>query len=223
MLYKLDLHIHTKASKCFKDEKLSNAEINNAIVKQAKNKVLDLIAVTDHYTFKNYQEIKDAARKENIKVVPGMEFSLKAKTPEKVSLIALFDEQIEPFHLKNKIFSRLNIPPEAEGNGYFLIENGIPEILDMVRENKGLVFSAHQDKNEGRMLFVPDLVKCGINLFDLRDPAGKDEFSEKFSKYNIIPLTFSDSHKIEDVGKYFMELPLDKCSFFGFKNYINSL
>ena len=76
MKYKIDLHIHTKASRCFKGNGLDNDEVNRAIVKQAKNKGLGLIAVTDHYTLKNYSDIKTIALEENINVLPGMELSI---------------------------------------------------------------------------------------------------------------------------------------------------
>lgn len=224
MIVRLDLHIHTKASKCFEDENFGgNAFVNKAIIQQAKNRGLNLIAITDHYTLKNYLEVKAIGLKENIEVIPGMEFSIKANTPDKVSLIALFNENIDPLHLEYKILHGLNIPPEAQGNGYFSIENDISKILDVVEKNNGLLISTHQDKNEERQSFIPILIEKGIKLFDLRYPKKRESFLKKFGKYNVIPLTFSDAHKINDVGKYFMELPLSECSFFGFKKYINGI
>lgn len=251
MKCKLDLHIHTKASKCFKDDNQDNDSVNRAIIQKAKNKRLDLIAVTDHYTLKNYAGIKAIGLKENIKVLPGIELSIslvrnadkktknqiyktenllensisngvKTDTPEKLSLVVIFSEKNDLKNLENKLLSELKVPDNENGNGKFLIDKKLSDVVKILNKYNGLIISAHQDKNESRMLSIPILIKLGICLFDLRYPEKKEEFIERYSRYNIVPLTFSDCHEVNNVGKYSMGLSLTECSFDGFKEYLES-
>jgi hypothetical protein len=223
MTYKLDLHIHTKASNCFKSDNLDNDGVNRSIIQQAKNMSLDMIAVTDHYTLKNYSGIKAIGAKENIKVIPGMELSLKTNLPDKLSLIIIFSENISMDPVESKLLSELKIPDEEKGNGRFLIDMKLSDVMNILNKHNGLIISAHQDKNESRMLSIPALIKHGICLFDLRYPEKKEGFMERYSRYNIVPLTFSDCHEVNNVGKYCMSLSLRECSLDGFKGYLENI
>ncbi|SFO21572.1 hypothetical protein SAMN04487831_11248 [Pseudobutyrivibrio sp. UC1225] len=58
---KMDLHIHTPASKCYLDEKTDETYMN--ILKEAVKKNVNIIAITDHNTiagYKHFFEIKDS-------------------------------------------------------------------------------------------------------------------------------------------------------------------
>ncbi len=221
--YRIDLHIHTSASRCFKSQNLSLQKINQQIIKEARQKRLDLIAITDHYSLKNVKNIQMIAVTEGITVLPGIEFSIKTHLPEKVSLLAIFDEKADLVDIENEVLLKLGISPENFGNGTLLINKPIADILKLINKFNGLIISSHQDKNESRMSLIPTLIGQGITLFDLRHPEKKDDFMENFAKHNIIPLTFSDAHKISDIGKYFMELPIPITSFNNLKKYLRNL
>lgn len=62
--YKCDFHLHTNASKCFKDDNYSHENFIDKVVDQG----LDCIAITDHNTAKNIDGIKKAAKQKNINV-----------------------------------------------------------------------------------------------------------------------------------------------------------
>lgn len=66
---KLDLHLHTPASECFADRSVSA----QAIVKEALEKGLDGIAVTDHNSGAWVDEVKQAATGSGLVVFPGCE------------------------------------------------------------------------------------------------------------------------------------------------------
>lgn len=53
--YKMDLHIHTPASSCFKGENSEEEYIN--ILKEAKAKNINIIAITDHNTVAGYEKL----------------------------------------------------------------------------------------------------------------------------------------------------------------------
>jgi len=52
---KIDLHIHTPASKCYKGNK-DNSEFLN-ILRKAKNEELKIIAITDHNSIQGYKKL----------------------------------------------------------------------------------------------------------------------------------------------------------------------
>lgn len=65
-MFKYDLHTHTKASSCsgMSPEKL---------VETALSRNLDGIAVTDHDTMENVEEVRGIAEGENLRVISGVE------------------------------------------------------------------------------------------------------------------------------------------------------
>lgn len=63
--YRIDLHIHTPASKCYRGENTDDEFLN--ILKKAKKEKLEIIAITDHNTIEGYEKlivIKDEIQKD---------------------------------------------------------------------------------------------------------------------------------------------------------------
>lgn len=56
-LYKVDLHIHTPASKCYQGAKTDDEYIQ--ILKRANENNLDIIAITDHNSIEGYMKLMD--------------------------------------------------------------------------------------------------------------------------------------------------------------------
>lgn len=69
MYTKGDFHIHTTAS----DGRLTPTEV----VKLAKRNKVDIIAITDHNTTKGIPEAIEAGKKYGVKVIPGIELSVR--------------------------------------------------------------------------------------------------------------------------------------------------
>lgn len=83
---KIDLHIHTPASRCFKDKTVTPTDLINQALKQK----LDAIAITDHNSGAWIDDVKKAA-KDKIVVFPGVEISSTGGEMGVVHIIALFD------------------------------------------------------------------------------------------------------------------------------------
>ena len=81
---KADLHIHTPASEDM-DEKWSNSTAED-LVAIAIEKGLDVIAITDHNTAAWCDDVRAAASRTSLTVLPGVEIS----TPQG-HILALFD------------------------------------------------------------------------------------------------------------------------------------
>ena len=85
-----DLHIHTSYS-------WDGTSTMSAIMQSAKNKKLNVIAITDHDTIAGHDEARELAPKYNMQVIPGIEIStadghllayfINKKIPAKLSLI----------------------------------------------------------------------------------------------------------------------------------------
>ena len=69
---KFDLHIHTPASKCFYNKKVTPEQI----IQKAIQMDLSAIAITDHNTGEWVDKIKIAANKTNLAVFPGVEITV---------------------------------------------------------------------------------------------------------------------------------------------------
>ncbi len=77
----IDLHVHTTAS----DGTFSPSQI----VKIASELKLKAIAITDHDTVDGIEEALEAAKKENIEIIPGIEFSTEIYN-ESIHIVGLF-------------------------------------------------------------------------------------------------------------------------------------
>lgn len=84
---KADLHTHTTASDGF----LTPAEL----VKRAKKKGLETLAITDHDSIKGFLEGKETADEVGIELIPGVEFTAIWDDREVHLLAYLFDEENE--------------------------------------------------------------------------------------------------------------------------------
>ena len=82
--YKCDFHLHTSGSECFEDKTITADEW----VKEAINKELDCVAVTDHNTGSNIDEIIERAKETSLTVFPGVEITCDTS---KIHLLILFD------------------------------------------------------------------------------------------------------------------------------------
>jgi len=82
--HKWDLHIHSNAS----DGKATPQQI----IAKAKEKGLSVIAITDHHTVRNVDEIKRLGLENGIHVISGVEF--RTEYGEKsVHIIGLFPDE----------------------------------------------------------------------------------------------------------------------------------
>lgn len=99
---KWDLHIHSNAS----DGDGTPLEI----ITKAKEKGLSVIALTDHHTAKNIDEIKREGIKQGITVISGIEFRTEYGN-KSVHMIGLFPDVHENTILNSKALHDLILSP----------------------------------------------------------------------------------------------------------------
>lgn len=103
MKFKMDLHIHTPASKCYKGQK-SDMEYFE-ILRSASEQNLDIIAITDHNTVAGYERLMQLKEDVNKKI--GF---LEAYQNESYRMKADYDDMAK----KKKMFDNILILPGVE-------------------------------------------------------------------------------------------------------------
>ena len=95
---KIDLHIHTSASK--KDGAIvannTVENIENILIPKLLENEVDMVALTDHNTFsiEHYKKLKSFENKGLKKVLPGIEFDVK-KHKHRFHVVVIFDDSLE--------------------------------------------------------------------------------------------------------------------------------
>jgi len=159
---KWDLHIHSLAS----DGSSSCLEI----VKVSIEKGLSAIALTDHHTAKNIDEIKEIGQKLGLSVISGIEFRTEYGD-KSVHLIGLFPDQYNGIMLNTKSLTELILNPlglsetiiiskgkeskpginneQAFKEGMFLVQVDFKKAANLIHDNGGLVIVHNGSKENG--------------------------------------------------------------------------
>jgi PHP family Zn ribbon phosphoesterase len=172
---KVDLHIHTPASKCYKGKKDDGEYLN--ILRKAKKEKLKIIAITDHNSIQGYKKLvelknalinerktlsaitdSDQSKKrlkeietdlllfEDILVLPGIEF----ETRPGIHLLVIFssDTRIE---IIDKFLMDGGYGPQncGEEEPRILANWDIFNFFDECKKLNCLVIDAHTDSNKG--------------------------------------------------------------------------
>ena len=131
--YVAELHLHTVVSPCAAVEM-----IPPLIVREALNRSINLIAVTDHNTSANVGAVQRAAVGTDLSVLPGMEL----QTREEVHLLCLFDTLDQSAAWQALVEARL--PPLENNIEYFGEQFVVDETGEFIRrETQLLLTSAH--------------------------------------------------------------------------------
>lgn len=99
---KWDLHIHSNAS--------DGNGTPQQIIEKAKEKGLSVIALTDHHTVKNIDEIKKLGNENNITVISGIEFRTEYGS-KSVHMIGLFPDEYNGIKLTQQALNDLILVP----------------------------------------------------------------------------------------------------------------
>lgn len=137
---KLDLHVHTPASRCYEFPDHTAEEI----VQAALQKGLDGIAVTDHNTAAWIEAMQQATASTPLTIFPGVEIS----THEGYHVVALFDEDVQQAEVES-FLGGIGIKAQDHGRSDVLCQKSVYEVLDLIHEWDGLAILAHIDAHKG--------------------------------------------------------------------------
>src|ERR1035437_1528343 len=142
---RLDLHLHTPASRCFGDKSVTP----EAIVAEAKRKGLSGFAVTDHNSGAWIYLVKAAAEQANLVVFPGVEITCAGGTSG-IHLIALFDPQSGKVDIET-LLGALGLTPVQFGDITTVVERSPMDVAKIIHDRGGLAVLAHADSSKGAL------------------------------------------------------------------------
>ncbi|SDT56365.1 hypothetical protein SAMN05444162_4997 [Paenibacillaceae bacterium GAS479] len=139
--YKCDLHLHTPASKCFKDKNVSAQDW----VQRCLDQGLKCVAVTDHNTGEWIDVIKQAALETELIVFPGVEITC---SDAKVHLLIIFDidkgrVDVEDFLIETGIERSVFAQETAFSN------KSLDQVAKIAEQKGALIIPAHIDEFNG--------------------------------------------------------------------------
>lgn len=174
-IYKVDLHIHTPASKCYKGKKVDEEYLR--IIKKAKQEKIKIIAFIDHNSidgFKKYKERKEKLEQEkatllmikdskqskkkiitidkslkllnDVLVLPGIEFEVS----DAIHFLVIFDDETSIKQIDNLL----------KDGGYDEEQSGLEtptrvsnwsilQFLDILKKYNCITICSHVDSNKG--------------------------------------------------------------------------
>ncbi|RKY06985.1 MAG: histidinol-phosphatase, partial [Planctomycetota bacterium] len=116
----MDLHVHTCLSPCAEPEMTPQA-----IVRRAKERNLDVIAICDHNSAENVGAVKKAGASQGVGVLGGMEIC----SSEEVHILALFDNDEALFEMQTIVYDHLFGENDAKYFGEQLILDEHDEVV----------------------------------------------------------------------------------------------
>ncbi|MCX9012282.1 MAG: AAA family ATPase [Candidatus Methanoperedens sp.] len=137
---KIDLHIHTPASKCFKDK---NVEAD-AIIQKSIEMRLDAIAITDHNSAEWIDIVKEKAKNTPLIIFPGVEIT----TSEGLHVVALFDINKSRSDIEN-FLGAIDITSDKYGATDAISKLNAEQVIVKIVERNGLAILAHIDSPKG--------------------------------------------------------------------------
>ena len=177
---KIDLHTHSYYS----NDGISSPE---SLIRKAKEKGLDGIALTDHNTTAGWKEAKRAAEKLNAVLVLGQEIKIKKDGKTVGEILGYFlKEEINP---KGK---------------------SVEEIIREIKNQGGLAIIAHPYhwRKPFKELEKYKNLADGVEVFNSRSQTKKgNKKSFDFAQKNNLPMTAgSDAHSCFEVGNAYIKV-----------------
>ena len=156
---KLDLHLHTPASKCFTDQNVTP----EGIVKAALAKGLDGIAVTDHNNGAWIDSVKNAASGKGLVIFPGVEITCMGGTGG-IHIIALFDPKLGTRDVES-LLGNLGLTPAQFGDINTVVQGDPLTVAEIIGKRGGLAILAHANSTKGVLQDMrgqqrTDLIQC---------------------------------------------------------------
>ncbi|MDV4500713.1 PHP domain-containing protein, partial [Enterococcus faecium] len=139
--YKCDLHIHSTASQCFQDKKVTAKEW----VEECLNKGLDCVALTDHNTGENIDEYKKVAIENGLDFFPGVELTCGENGTH---LLVLFDKSACTNDISD-FLTKMGIKREDWASAAACSMKSVLEVIDFAEHEGLLVIPAHIDEFNG--------------------------------------------------------------------------
>ncbi|RIL11258.1 MAG: hypothetical protein DCC75_02680 [Proteobacteria bacterium] len=216
--YLMDLRIHSPASLGYLG--IEGLDTAPALVRLARVKGLDVIAVTDFYTGTFIDRVMAAAKDSNLTVIPGTVIRCAIPGCSDVVLSCLFPEQHSGDHIE-KFLGALGVPKNAAGNRSYLVQRQLREIVTIIEQFNGVALPSRMDKTPSRLSAIPSLVETyGFRAFDLAYPDSARFFKTRWPKIKFQLFSFSNANALAQVGSRVANVRMPLGGFEGIRQLI---
>ncbi len=216
--YVMDLRVQSPASMGYLGvEGLDSAP---AIVRLAKVKGLDVIAITDFYSGEFIDRMVTAAKSSPLTVIPGVSVRCRVKTCSDVVISCLFPESITSQGIA-EFLREIQVPEDARGNPDYVITVSIDQLLHSLSTRNGVAIPSRLDKTPHRQSIIPELVEnYGFRAFDLAYADSSAYFKKRWPKLKFQLFTFSDANALAQIGSRNAKVKMPTPGFEGLKELI---
>lgn len=218
--YVMDLRIHSPASLGYLG--IEGLDTAPALVRLARVKGLDVIAVTDFYSGQFIDRVINAAKAYNspLTVIPGVVIRCAIQKCEDVLLLCLFPESCTSQDIE-RFLTALEVPSSAFGSRSFVIHKPMPDILRVVEQFQGLAVPSRMDKTPSRLSVVPMLIEqYGFRAFDLAYADSVKYFKTRWPRLKFHLFSFSNANTLAQVGSRMSRVKMALPGFAGLKQLV---
>lgn len=217
--YTMDLRIHSPSSLGYLG--IQGIDTAPALVRLAKVKGLDVIAVTDFYSGDYIDRITDAAVDSPVTVLPGVVIRAALPVCDDIVLMVLFPESYRTADV-NVVLEKLRVPANARGDSDFIVPLAFKRVLSILEEHKGIIVPSRMDKTPYRREALPQLIQeFGFRAFDLAYyPESISYFNSHWPKLNFQLLSFSSAHALAQVGSRISKIKMAEPGFAGLQTVV---
>ena len=218
--YTLDLRIHSPASLGYLG--IQGLDTAPALVRLAKVKGLDVIALTDYHSGAYIDRIAEAAKDSQVTVIPGVDLRCNIAGCDDVTITVLFQEgftsaQVEEF------LREIGVPASASGNKEFILKTPLEKILTLIEYHQAAACPSRIDKTPYRMKTIPALVEqYGFRSFDVAYLESAEYFKKTWPKLKFNIFSFSDANALAQVGSRTARIKLEAPNFSGVKGMLHN-
>ncbi len=218
--YLMDLRIHSPASLGYLS--IEGIDTAPALVRLAKVKGLDVIAVTDYYSSEFIDRVVEAAKNTPLTVIPGLALRTVLGSCDDVVLTCLFPE-IHSTESIREFLRELKVPKSAMGNKRYLVKNkSFKEVLALIENYGGVALPSRMDKTPHRMAVISELVEdYGFRAFDLAYADSVAFFKKRWPKIKFQLFSFSNAYALAQVGSRIARVKMPDPGFAGVKHLVS--
>lgn len=216
--YVVDLRVHSPASLGYLG--IEGIDTAPALVRLARVKGLDMIAITDFHSAHFIDRIMSAARETSLKVIPGVVVRCRLAECDDVTISCLFPESFDSKKIES-FLNALEIPASAFGSKDYLVTVPFEKILDLLAVYGGIALPSRMDKTPHRLSVIPLLVeKYGFRAFDLAYHDSVRFFKQRWPKIKFQLFSFSNANALAQVGSRIARLKMAESGFDGLRQII---
>jgi len=190
-----------------------------AIVRCAREKALDVIAICDHNSARNVAATARAGKASGLSVIAGMEIT----SVEEVHFVGLFPSPEVAELVQEEVYARLVGVNDEDVFGVQAVVNEYDEVEDLderllvgattlpaervvnlIRGVGGIAIASHVDRAGfgifGQLGFIPESLT--LDALEVSSRVSVEEVRQRYRQARKYPcVTSSDAHVLEDIGR----------------------